>query len=106
MFTSLQDQKNRLHKLLNSCPDIKWKENKCERYPVTKSGIKKGSLWFRITKGNATIFVSTSGDATQHMSEFITKCAGNPSNIDKAHRDWKNVSFENVGKITEKFNSL
>lgn len=106
MNISLQDQKKRLHNLLNSYPSFKWKENADERYPVTKLGIGSGSLWFRITKGNGTIFVSTSGDMTHHMSQIITKYAGTPYNTEKARRDWKNVSFDNVEAIASKFNSL
>lgn len=106
MTLSLQDQKIRLKKLLSNYPGLTWKENKGERYPVTRIGIGSGSLWFRITKGNGTFFISTTSDVTQHMSLFITKCVGTPYNIEKTHRDWKNVSYENVEKITAKFNSL
>ena len=106
MNISVQDQRKRLHNLLNSYPSLKWKGNKGERYPVTKLGIGSGSLWFRITKSNGTLAVTTTSEVTQHMSQFIIKCTGNPYNIEKAHRDWKNVSFDNVEIITSKFNSL
>ena len=106
MIPTLQEQKMRLKKLLYKYPKLKWKENRGERYPVTKAGISSGSLWFRITKSDGTLVVSTNGDVTHYMSLFITQCAGSPYNVEKAHRDWVRVSFENVENIAAKFDSI
>ncbi len=103
---TLNDQKKRLTTMLNESNNIIWQENKAERYKVGKSGIPKGSLWLRITKGNETIVVSSSGDVTSKFEGAIKKIIGQPKNKEGSHRDWFNVSFDNAKKIVIQFNLL
>ena len=98
---SLQEQKIRLSKILDEFTNIHWQENKGERYRLTKQEVDKGSLWLRITKGNETIVVSTTGITTSALESRIINLIGVPKNIDGAHRDWFNVSFEHTKNILE-----
>lgn len=100
---TINDQKKRLVTMLNEYRNIVWQENKGERYKVGKPGPAKGSLWLRITKGNETIVVSSSGDVTTTFEAAIRKQIGPPRNKEGSHRDWFNVSFENATKIVKQF---
>ena len=106
LMLTLNDQKKRLAALLNRHKNIVWQENKGHRYKVGKPSITKGSLWLRITKGNETVAVSSSGDVTSKFEAIIRKQIGTPSNKEGSHRDWFDVSFENATKIVNQFNEI
>lgn len=101
---TINDQKKRLVTMLNEYSNIVWQENKGDRYKIGKPGISKGSLWLRITKGNETIVVSSSGEVTSIFEATIRKQIGIPRNKEGSHRDWFDVSFENAKKIVNQFN--
>ena len=101
----LNDQKKRLETMLNEYNNIQWQENKSERYRVIKSKSIRGSLWLRITKGNETIAISTTGEITTNLENFIIKNIGQPRNNDGNHREWFNVNFSNAKIIVAYLNS-
>ena len=100
---SLCEQKYRLKKNLNKANNVIWHENKAERFRISKPSDKKGSLWLRITKGNETFAISTTGLVTTELENFIRRTVGVPNNKEVNHRDWLNVKFDDAMRILKTF---
>ena len=100
---SLSEQKYRLKKNLEEANNVIWQENKGERYRIRKPGEMKSSLWLRITKGNESFAIATTGSVTTQLESFIIKVIGTPKNKEGSHRDWLNVRFDDAMHILKAF---
>lgn len=100
---SLSEQKYRLIKNLDQANNILWQENKGERFRIRKPDDIKSSLWLRITKGNESFAIATTGSVTTQLEGFIRKEIGAPKNKEGSHRDWLNVGFDDAMRILKAF---
>ena len=100
---SLSEQKYRLKQNLEQMNSIIWQENKGERFRLTKPCEVKGSLWLRITKGDESFAIATTGAVTIRLEKLIIETIGTPKNKEGTHRDWLNVKFDDAMLIMKAF---
>jgi hypothetical protein len=102
MNEKISEMNARIEAFVKQYPMLRFQVNKGERYRITRSGIRRGSLWVEARSKTNRYFVTPTGEVADEVSDFLLNSFGGETSKDYRGRSW-HVSEIGVSKIIQRF---